>query len=71
MMNPVKDTHTPPRSIRVEEDLWNAAGREAERRGETRTDAIIKFLRRYTRDTPSAAAPDTATVCACPNCDHH
>jgi hypothetical protein len=64
----VKPTHTPPRSIRVEDDLWGAAGREADRRGETRTDAIVRFLRRYTRDTPGATGHDSAPTCACPHC---
>ena len=35
------------RSIRVEADLWNAAKEVAEHRGETITDAITEFLRRY------------------------
>jgi len=38
---------TPPRSIRVPEDVWQAAKAEAERRGETVTDAILRFLIRY------------------------
>lgn len=29
--------------------MWEAAKAEAERRGETVTDAIVKFLRRYPR----------------------
>jgi len=43
----VKETHTPPRSIRVPDDVWNAAKEEAQRRGETVTDAVVRFLRRY------------------------
>ncbi len=46
----VKPTHTPPRSVRVPDELWDAAKREAERRGETVTDAIVRFLKRYARD---------------------
>jgi hypothetical protein len=43
----MKATHTPPRSIRVPDDVWEAAKAEAERRGESVTDAILRFLRRY------------------------
>lgn len=42
---------TRPRSIRVPDDVWNAAKDEAARRGETVTDAIVRALRRYTRPT--------------------
>jgi hypothetical protein len=45
----MKPTHTPPRSIRVPDDVWEAAKTEAERRGETVTDAILRFLRRYAK----------------------
>ena len=45
----VKPTHTPLRSIRVPDDVWQAAKREAARRGETVTDAILRYLRRYGR----------------------
>jgi len=45
----MKPTHTPPRSIRVPDDVWRAAQDEAARRGETVTDAIVRFLRRYAR----------------------
>lgn len=43
----MKPTHTPPRSVRVPDDIWAAAKVEAESRGETVTDAIVRFLRRY------------------------
>lgn len=45
----MKDTHTPPRSIRVPDELWQKAKVEAERRGETVTDAIVRMLTRYVR----------------------
>lgn len=45
----MKPTHTPPRSIRVPQDVWDAAKRTAERRGETVTDAVVRFLIRYAR----------------------
>jgi macrodomain Ter protein organizer (MatP/YcbG family) len=38
---------TKPRSVRVPDDVWEAAKVEAERRGETVTDAVVRFLRRY------------------------
>ncbi len=43
----MKPTHTPPRSIRVPEGVWQAAKDEAARRGETVTDAVVRHLRRY------------------------
>ncbi len=43
----MKPTHTPPRSVRVADDVWLAAKAEAERRGETVTDAVLRFLTRY------------------------
>lgn len=43
----MKATHTPPRSIRVPDDVWESAKAEAERRGETVTEAVVRFLRRY------------------------
>lgn len=46
----MKPTHTPPRSIRVPPDVWEAAKATAAERGETVTDAVVRFLRRYGRD---------------------
>lgn len=43
-MNP---NHTPPRTVRVPQDVWDAARAEAERRGESVSDAVNRFLRRY------------------------
>lgn len=43
----MKPTHTPPRSIRVPEDVWESAKLAAHERGETVTDAVVRFLRRY------------------------
>ena len=40
---------TPLRSVRVPDDVWQAAKAEAERRGETVTDAVVRSLRRYGR----------------------
>lgn len=38
---------TPHRTIRVPEEEWEPAKVEAVRRGETLTDAIRRFLRKY------------------------
>ena len=40
---------TPMRSLRVPDDEWHAAQREAKRRGETVTDAIRRALRDYAK----------------------
>lgn len=48
----MKTTHTPPRSVRVPTDVWQAAKNEAERRGETVTDAVVRFLARYGKSRP-------------------
>jgi len=45
-MNPA---HTPPRSVRVPDDVWDAAKAKAAERGETVTDAVVRFLARYGR----------------------
>lgn len=42
-------TRIPPRSIRVPDDTWNAAKEEADRRGETVTAAILRFLEKYAK----------------------
>jgi len=45
---------TPVRTVRVPDELWAAAKAEADRRGESVTDAIVRSLTRYT--TPRATA---------------
>lgn len=40
---------TPPRSVRVSDDLWSAAKAKAEERGETVTDVIVRALERYVK----------------------
>lgn len=42
----------PTRSIRIPDDLWNAAKRIAADRGETITDVVIRALERYVRAHP-------------------
>jgi hypothetical protein len=41
---------TPGRSIRIPDDLWEAALAKAEERGETVTPVVIAALTRYVRD---------------------
>ena len=36
-----------PRAVRVEDDLWDAAMRKAEERGEILSEEIREFLKRY------------------------
>lgn len=38
---------TPSRNIRVPDEEWESAKLEAARRGETVTDAVRRFLRKY------------------------
>lgn len=40
---------TPLHSFRVDDELWEAAKKRAEERGETLADALRAFLRRYTK----------------------
>lgn len=40
---------TPMHSFRVEDELWEAAKKRAVERGETLTEALRKFLRRYSK----------------------
>ena len=40
---------TPTRAIRVEDDLWRKAQQRAVERGETVSEAVRRFLERYTR----------------------
>jgi hypothetical protein len=41
------ENHTPPRTVRVPDAVWQAARAEAARRGESVSDAVNRFLRRY------------------------
>lgn len=41
---------TPQRTVRVPEERWQRAKREAERRGESVSDAINRFLERYGKE---------------------
>lgn len=46
---------TPNRTIRVPDELWEAALRIAHDRGETVTDVVIRALTRYVRSLPRPA----------------
>jgi predicted transcriptional regulator len=41
---------TPVRTVRVPDEVWEAAQRIAADRGETVTDVIMRALRRYVRE---------------------
>lgn len=41
---------TPNHTIRVDDELWQAALRKAHDQGETLTDVIVRALKRYLRD---------------------
>lgn len=41
---------TPNRTVRVPDDLWEAAKVKAHDRGETVTDVVIRALTRYVRE---------------------
>lgn len=43
-------SHTPRRTVRVPDELWEAVQRKASDRGETVTDVILRALVRYVRD---------------------
>ena len=44
---------TPTHSVRVPQDVWDAAQERAKSRGETLTDAINRFLKRYGKGGPT------------------
>lgn len=54
-----KLTHTPPRSVRVPDDLWDSAKEEAALRGETVTDVVNRALRAYVSRRDHAAVTHT------------
>lgn len=45
----VKDTHTPLRSFRIPDALWEAARREADANGESLSDVIRQALEQYVK----------------------
>lgn len=68
----VKETHTPPRSVRVPDELWYEAQAKATDRGETVSEAINRFLRGYIREDASVSVrSESAIVCtSCGVIDH-
>jgi len=50
--------HTPPRSIRVPDELWKAAQDTALDRGETVSEAVNRFLARYVKQGQNARNED-------------
>ena len=40
-----------PRSVKVEDDLWDAAMRKAEERGDVLSEVIREMLKRYVRSS--------------------
>lgn len=54
----MKPTHTPPRSLRIPTPIWEAAKRTAAGRGETVTDAVVRFLTVYGADELEPADRD-------------
>jgi hypothetical protein len=47
---PPNQPKTPTHTVRVDDELWQAALRKAHDRGETLTDVIVRALKRYLRD---------------------
>lgn len=45
---------TPNRTIRVSDEIWQAAMRVAHDRGETVTEVIVRALVRYVREHPES-----------------
>jgi antitoxin component of RelBE/YafQ-DinJ toxin-antitoxin module len=46
-VTPPAENHTPRRTIRVDVDTWNAALEAAQNQGESLSDVIRAFLKRY------------------------
>ena len=44
------ESHTPRRTVRVPDELWEAVQKKAADRGETVTDVILRALTRYVRE---------------------
>lgn len=51
------EDHTKPRSIRIDDDLWLAAGKAAKAEGRTITDVVKYALRRYVEDKAVTGTP--------------
>lgn len=55
----MKATHTPLRSVRIPDALWNAAQAKADEQGESVSDVIRKALEQYVK--PRKPRPDLST----------
>lgn len=44
--------HTPRRTVRVPDDVWEAAGRRADHEGTTVSAEVVKHLARYAKGAP-------------------
>lgn len=53
----MKETHTPPRSVRIDTELWEAAKTKATAEGRSVTDVITAALRRYTGTARKGSKP--------------
>ena len=51
---PPNQPATPTRSFRCRDELWEAAQRVAEDRGETLTDVLVRALEVYVRAWPTS-----------------
>lgn len=47
MISRAKDSHTPNRVVRVDDELWEAAKAKAAEQGESVSDVIRQALKRY------------------------
>jgi hypothetical protein len=47
---PPNQPKTPTHTVRVDDELWDAAMKKAHDQGETLTDVIVRALKRYLRD---------------------
>lgn len=45
----MKETHTPPRSVRIDDALWTAAKAKAAEEGRSVSDVVVAALRRYVK----------------------
>jgi Arc/MetJ family transcription regulator len=70
-MTPAKHTHTPVRSIRINDELWQEAQRIAATRGETVTDVVTRSLRSYVaRNKPLRETSAFQSAVPCDVCGH-
>ena len=49
-----RDTHTPRRTVRVPDAVWDAASARATREGTTVSAVVVRALSRYAKHAPAA-----------------